>query len=46
MDGQEVVAVDLVTAAKLELYTAMRDRGVTKRALAKRLGLSDTPWAA
>ena len=32
----------LVTAAKLELYTAMRDRGVTKRALAKRLGLSDT----
>lgn len=42
MDGQEVVAVDPVTAAKLELYTAMRDRGVTKRALAKRLGLSDT----
>ena len=39
MDGQEVVAVD---PAKLELYTAMRDRGVTKRALAKRLGLSDT----
>lgn len=42
LDGQEVVAVDPVTAAKLELYTAMRDRGVTKRALAKRLGLSDT----
>ncbi len=42
MDGQEVVAVAPVTAAKLELYTAMRDRGVTKRALAERLGLSDT----
>ena len=42
MDGQEVVAVDPVTAAKLELYTAMRDRSVTKRALAKRLGLSAT----
>ena len=42
LDGQEAVAVDPVTAAKLELYTAMRDQGVTKRALAKRLGLSDT----
>ena len=42
MDGQEVVAVDPVTAAKLELYTAMRDLGVSKRALARRLGLSDT----
>ena len=42
LDGQEVVAVDPVTAAKLELYSTMRERGVTKRALAKRLGLSDT----
>ncbi len=42
LDGQEAVAVDPVTAAKLELYTAMRDQGVTERALAKRLGLSDT----
>ncbi len=42
LDGQEAVAVDPVTAAKLELYTAMRDQGVTKRALAERLGLSDT----
>ena len=42
LDGQEVVAVDPVTAAKLELYTAMRDQGITKRALAERLGLSDT----
>ena len=42
LDGQEVVAVDPVTAAKLELYSAMRDQGITKRALAERLGLSDT----
>ena len=41
-DGQEVVAVDPVTAAKLELYSAMRDQGITKRALAKRMGLSET----
>ena len=40
LDGQEVVAVDPVTAAKLELYTAMRMQGVSKRALAERLGLS------
>lgn len=42
VDGQEVVAVDPVTAAKLELYSAMRDQGVSKRTLAERLGLSDT----
>lgn len=42
VDGQEIVAVDPVTAAKLELYTAMRDQGITKHALAGRLGLSDT----
>ena len=42
MDGQEIVTVPPVAAAKLELYTAMRDRGVSKRALARRLGLSDT----
>ena len=41
-DGQEVVTVDPVTAAKLELYSAMRDQGITKRALAKRMGLSET----
>lgn len=42
LDGQEIVAVDPVTAAKLELYCAMRNQGITKRALADRLGLSDT----
>lgn len=29
LDGQEIVAVDPVTAAKLELYSAMRDQGIT-----------------
>ena len=42
LDGQEVVAVDPVTAAKLELYTAMRTQGISKRGLAERLGLSAT----
>ena len=42
LDGQEIVAVDPVMAAKLELYSAMREQGVTKNALAERLGLSDT----
>ena len=31
-----------MTAAKLELYSAMREQEVTKSALAERLGLSDT----
>lgn len=42
LDGQEIVAVAPVAAAKLELYSTMRDQGITKRALAKRMGLSDT----
>lgn len=42
VDGQEVVAVNPIAAAKLELHSAMRDQGMTKRALAERLGLSDT----
>ncbi len=42
MDGQEVVAVRPIVAAKLELYSAMRQHRITKVALAKRLGLSDT----
>ena len=40
--GQEIVAVAPLIAAKLELYSAMREQGVTKNALAERLGLSDT----
>ncbi|MDE0125327.1 MAG: type II toxin-antitoxin system HicB family antitoxin [Bryobacterales bacterium] len=42
VDGQEIVVVNPIAAAKLELYSAMRDQGITKRALAERLGLSDT----
>ena len=42
VDGQEIVTVNPIVAAKLELYSAMRDQGITKRALAERLGLSDT----
>ena len=39
--GQELVAVSAVVAAKLALYTAMRSQGLTKVALANRLGLSE-----
>ena len=42
MDGQEVVAVQPILAAKLDLYSAMRRERITKVALAERLGLSDT----
>ncbi|WP_425153102.1 type II toxin-antitoxin system HicB family antitoxin [Candidatus Palauibacter sp.] len=38
---QEMVAVPLVVAAKLALYTAMREQGLTKVGLARRLGLSE-----
>ncbi len=39
--GQEIVAVPLVVAAKLALYTAMREQGVTKVGLARLMGLSE-----
>ena len=39
--GQAVVAVPAVVAAKLALYTAMRRQGISKVALAERLGLSE-----
>ena len=42
VDGQEIEAVNPTVAAKLELYSAMREQGITKRALAERLGLYDT----
>lgn len=38
--GQELIAVPLVVAAKLALYSTMRRQGITKTALATRLGLS------
>ncbi len=40
--GQEVVAVPTIVAAKLALYTAMRLQGITKVALADRLGLTES----
>ena len=40
--GQELVAVPPVTAAKLALYKAMCKQGITKDALANRLGLSES----
>ena len=39
--GQDTVAVPLVVAAKLALYTAMREQGLTKVGLARLMGLSE-----
>lgn len=40
-EGQVLVAVSPIVAAKLALYTAMREQGVTNVALAERLGLQE-----
>ena len=40
--GQILVAVAPLVAAKLVLYSAMREQGMTKTALADRLGLSES----
>ena len=40
-DGQVLVPVPLIVAAKLTLYTVMREQGITNVALAARLGLSE-----
>ena len=40
--GMELVPLPPVVAAKLALYTAMRAEGITKVALAARLGLSES----
>ena len=40
--GQELVAVPPIAAAKLALYTAMREQGITEDALVARLNLSDS----
>ncbi len=42
MDGQEVVAVQPIVAAKLELYSTMRRHRISKVALAECLGVSNT----
>ena len=40
-EGQVLIPVPLIVAAKLTLYTAMRKQGITNVALAARLGLSE-----
>ena len=45
VDGQELVAVPPIPAAKLALYTAMREQGITAAALAERLGIDDSAVA-
>lgn len=40
--GQELVAVPPVAAAKLALYAALRTQGITREALADRLGASES----
>ena len=41
INTQELIAVPMIVAAKLVLYSAMRRQGITKTALARRLGLSE-----
>ncbi len=41
-DGQVLIPVPLLTAAKLALYTAMREQAMSNGALAARLDLSET----
>ena len=41
-EGQAIVTLPPLVAAKLALYTAMRQQGITKVALAARLGLSES----
>ena len=41
VDGQVLISVAPIVAAKLALYTAMRDQGITNVALADRLGLQE-----
>lgn len=41
-EGQKIATLPPLVAAKLALYTAMRQQGVTKVALAARLGLSES----
>ena len=41
-DGQDVVVIPPVPAAKLSLYTAMREQGITVAALAETLGVTET----
>ena len=40
-EGQVMIPVPPLVAAKLTIYSAMRDEGITKEALGQRLGLGD-----
>ena len=40
-DGQVLIAVSPIVAAKLALYAAMREQGVTNVALSRRLGVGE-----
>ncbi len=40
-EGQVVIPVPPLVAAKLTVYTAMREQGMTTRALAEKLGLTE-----
>ena len=40
VEGQELVGVQPLIAAQLDLYTAMRERNITVEDLARRLGIS------
>ncbi len=42
LPGQPLVPVPTVVAAKLALYSAMRDQRITKVELARRLGISES----
>ncbi len=39
-DGQELLTVQPLIAAQLDLYTAMREQGISRAELAERLGIS------
>ncbi len=39
-DGQELLTVQPVIAAQLDLYTAMREQGISRSDLAERLGIT------
>ena len=44
-EGQYLVPVPLLVAAKLSLYTALREQGITHSELAGKLGISETAVA-
>ena len=45
-EGQELLTVQPVVAAQLDLYTAMREQGISWRDLAQRLGICEDDAAA